>query len=64
VLLLGFGVSGAAVFAEPTVTEIEKVVCLIQEDQKSEVRGQKSEVRGQKSEVRGRESDRLAIFNR
>jgi hypothetical protein len=47
VLLLGFGVSGAAVFAEPTVTEIEKVVCLIQEnrDQRSEVRDQKSEVR-------------------
>jgi hypothetical protein len=50
VLLPGFGVSGAAVFAEPAVTEIEKVVCLIQEDQKSEIRSQKS--------------DRLAIFNR
>jgi hypothetical protein len=47
VLLPGFSVSGAAVFAEPTVTEIEKVVCLIQEnrDQRSEVRDQKSEVR-------------------
>ena len=52
-LLLGLGVSGAAVFAEPAVTEIEKVVCLIQEnrDQRSEIRGQKSEVRDQNAKV-------------
>ena len=47
VLLPGFSISGAAVFTEPAVAKIEKVVCLIQEnrDQRSEVRDQKSEVR-------------------
>jgi len=45
VLVLPFGVSRAAMFAEPAVAEIEKVVCLIQEYQRSENRGQKSAVR-------------------
>ena len=46
-LMLRFSVSRTAMFAEPTVTEIEEVVCLVH---KPEVRSQKSEVRGQKSE--------------
>jgi len=44
VVLLRLSVSGAAMFAEPTVAEIEKVVCLIHEYQKSEVGSQKPEV--------------------
>jgi hypothetical protein len=42
-LMVPFGIFGAAVFAKPTVTEIEEVVCLIQE-----IRSQESEVRSQK----------------
>jgi hypothetical protein len=44
-LLVPFGIFGAAVFAEPTITQIKEVVCLIQE---SEDRSQESEVRAQK----------------
>ncbi len=57
VVLLRLSVGGAAMFAEPTVAEIEKVVCLIHEYQKSEVRGQKSEVGSRRSKVRGRKSE-------
>ena len=57
VVLLRLSVGGAAMFAEPTVAEIEKVVCLIHEYQKSEVRSRKSEVGNQKSEIRGRKSE-------
>jgi len=39
-LLVPFGIFGAAVFTEPTVAQIEEVVGLIQE---SEVRSQKPE---------------------
>jgi hypothetical protein len=52
VLLLRFGVSGTTVFAEPAISQIEKVVCLMQEYQRPEVRSQRSEVRDQKSAVR------------
>ncbi len=41
-LALGFGVSGAAMFAEPTVTEVEEVVGLIHGEQKTEFRSQES----------------------
>ena len=57
VVLLRLSVGGAAMFAEPTVTEIEKVVCLIHEYQRSEVGSRKSEVGDQKSEVRGKKSE-------
>ena len=54
--LSSFGIFGAAMFAEPAVTEIEEMVGLIQEievrDQKSEIRSQRSEVRSQRLEVR------------
>ena len=49
VALLSLSVSGAAVFAKPTVAEIEKVVCLIHEYQRSEVRGQR--LRDRKSAI-------------
>ena len=41
-MVRGFGVSAAAMFAEPTITEIEKVICLIHRNtsQKSENRNQ------------------------
>jgi hypothetical protein len=53
-LVCSFAVSGTAMFAEPTITEIEEVSGLAQGDrgQRSEVREQKSENRGQKSEIK------------
>jgi hypothetical protein len=44
-LLVPFGIFGAAVFAEPTVTQIKEVVCLLQR-----IRSQQSEVRSQRSD--------------
>ena len=62
VVLLRLSVSSAAMFAEPTVAEIEKVVCLIHEyqrirRQKSEDRRQRSEVRDQRSEISDQRSE-------
>jgi hypothetical protein len=65
-VMLRFGVGSAAMFAEPTITEIEKVVCLIHggqrpkargRGQRSEVRGQRPEARGQRPEARGQRSE-------
>ena len=44
-------ISRAAVFAEPAVTNVEKVVCLIHRG--TEVRSQESGVRSQESEIKG-----------
>lgn len=52
VLVLRFGVSRTAMFAEPAVTEIEEVIGLIQESQRSENRGQKSEIKSHLGPVR------------
>jgi hypothetical protein len=49
-LVFSFGVGGAAMFAEPAVTEIEEVVGLIQKNQGT--RGQRTEVR--ESEIKSR----------
>ena len=49
--MLAFSIFRAAVFAEPAVTKIEKVVSLIQESQKSEIRGQKSKVKKERNEI-------------
>ena len=46
-LVYGFGIRGAAMFAEPTVTEVEEVVCLVH----GKNRRQNSEDRIQESEV-------------
>ena len=55
------GILGAAMFAEPTVTEVEEVVRLVHG--KTEDRIQKTEFSSQKSKVRVRESLRPGPTN-
>jgi hypothetical protein len=50
-------IGGTAMFAEPTVTEIEEVGSLTQEN-----RGQKSENRGQRTEVKQFKSSSFSLF--
>jgi hypothetical protein len=56
-LMLGFSVSRTAMFAEPAVTEIEEVVCLVHGSEKTEYRSQNTEYRIQKSEYRIQETE-------